>query len=422
MEAKKISLIKKKLFGTEVSNFEIGAIRMICDYLFVDRIKDMATFPRFEQCFGPLFTDEDDFSLSEVFKEICGEKKKYITFRRMILSLLKWKSNKSSNKFFNYFMSALFNSIIKKRNEVIGELKESGQIFSTQNCTGRKAISKFGVFSDKYKNKIQGFLLQYDDTFNANLSYRADSDETSLEINLKPYKVDDTYGKIFSNDRDGISHIAGKYDTKEKTIYLLIFKCRSGKTFYIGENNKRDKNIVKPFLFGTSRCQLKDLRIETIKSQLTYLEPSFQKSLRVNQNLCVEFDKIDEKFLEENNLIFEEKQIQDISVSDSNYDKYILVPSITDDAFMDASSLKEIKEGKQFKEIYHKIENKSKKIEEDFSMEAILEEALKKRNSEVKKDEKKVNQMMSNGEFLTNTDDFDALLATIEKDLLSSKK
>ena len=84
-------------------------------------------------------------------------------------------------------MSTLFNSIIKKRNEFIGELKENGQIFSTQNCKGRKAISKFGVFSDKNKDKIQGFLLEYDDTFNANLSYRADSDETSLEINLKPY-------------------------------------------------------------------------------------------------------------------------------------------------------------------------------------------------------------------------------------------
>ena len=421
MEALKIPLIKKKIYGTEISNFEIGAIRMVCDYLFVDRIKDMATFPRFEQCFGPLFTDEEDFSLSEVYKEICGEKKKYITFRRMILSLLKWKSSKSPNKHFNYFMSTLFNSIIKKRNEFIGELKENGQIFSTQNCKGRKAISKFGVFSDKNKDKIQGFLLEYDDTFNANLSYRADSDETSLEINLKPYKVDDTYGKIFENDRDGISHIAGKYDIKEKIIYLLIIKCRSGKTFYIGENNKRDKNIVKSFLFGTSRCQLKDLRIETIKNQLTYFEPSFQKSLRVNQNLCIEFDKIDEKFLEENNLIYEEKQIQDISITDSNYDKYILVPCVEDNAFMDASSLKEIKEGKKFKEIYHKNDNKSKKIEE-FSMEALLEEALKKRNSEVKKDEKKVNQMMSNGEFLTNTEDFDALLATIEKDLLSSQK
>ena len=29
--------------------------------------------------------------------------------------------------------------------------------------------------------------------------------------------------------------------------------------------------------------------------------------------------------------------------------------------------------------------------------------------------------MMSNGEFLTNTDDIDALLATIEKDLVNKK-
>lgn len=421
MESKKIPLLKKKINGIEISNFEIGVIRMICDYLFVDRVKDMSTFPRFEHCFGPLFSDEDDFNLLEVFKEICGEKKKYITFRRMISSLLKWKDKKSNNKNFNYFMSTIFNSIIKKKDESIGDLTEKGQIFSTHNCTGRKAISKFGVFSDKEKNKIQGFILEYDDTFKANLSFRAESDEPSLEINFKPYKVDDKYGKIYENDRDGISHIAGKYDTKEKIIYLLIFKCHSGKTFYIGENPKKDKNNIKPFLFGTSKCQLKDLRIETIKNQLTYLEPSFQKSLRFNQNLSVEFDKINEKFLEDNNLIFEEKQIQNISLNDPNYDKYILVPCVQDDAFMDASSLKEKKEGKNFKEIYQKFDNKNKKNEFEFSMESILEEAKKTRTNEVKKDEKKVSQMISNGEFLTNTDDFDSLLATIEKDLLSKK-
>ena len=421
MEAKKIPLLKKKIYGTEVSNFEIGAIRMICDYLFVDRVKDMATFPRFEQCFGPLFSDEENFNLSEVYKEICGEKKKYITFRRMISSLLKWKSKKCKNKDFNYFMSTLFNNIIQKKDEVIGELKENGQVFSTQNCTGRKAISKFGVFTDKEKKKIQGFLLEYDDSFNANLSFRAESDETFLEINLKPYKLDDKYGKIYDNDRDGISHIAGKYDMKDKIIYLLIFKCRSGKTFYIGENPKKDKNNVKSFLFGTSRCQLKDLRIETIKNQLTYLEPSFKRSLRFNQNLAKEFGEIYEKFLEENNLIFEENQIQNISLNDPNYDKYILVPCVLDDAFMDVSTLKEIKNGKKFKEIYQKFDNKNKKNEFEFSMESILEEAQKNRNNEAKKDEKKVSQMISNGEFLTMTDDFDSLLATIEKDLLSKK-
>ena len=421
MDKKKIPLITKKINGVEVTNFEIGAIRMICDYLFVDRVKDMATFPRFEQCFGPLFTDESNFILSDVFKEICGEKRKYITFRRMISALLKWKSKKSTNKSFNHFMSSLFNGIIKKKDEVVGELKENGQIFSTQNCSGRKAISKFGVFTDKDKNKIQGFLLEYDDSFNANLSFRAESDVTSLEINLNPYKVDDNYGKIFENDRDGISHIAGKYDIKEKIIYLLIFKCRSGKTFYIGENKKRDIDIVKPFIFGTSRCQLKGLRIETIKNQLTYLEPSFQKSLRVNQNLVVEFDKINEKFLEENNLIFEEAQIQNISLNDPNYDKYILYPCVLDTSFMDASTLTEKKEGKKFNEIYQKVEKGKEKNDFNFSVESIIEEAKKTRTNDIKNNEKKFSQMMSNGEFLTNTDDIDSLLATIEKDLLSKK-
>ena len=421
MEAKRMPLLKKKINGIEVSNFEIGAIRMISDYLFVDRVKDMSTFPRFEQCFGPLFSDEENFNLLEVYKEICGEKKKYITFRRMISSLLKWKSKKSTNKDFNYFMSTLFNNIIQKKNEVIGELKENGQVFSTQNCTGRKAISRFGVFTDKEKKKIQGFLLEYDDSFNANLSFRAEADEPFLEINLKPYKLDDKYGKIYDNDRDGISHIAGKYDIENKIIYLLIFKCRSGKTFYVGENPKKNKKNVKSFLFGTSRCQLKDLRIETIKNQLTYLEPSFKRSLRFNQNLAIEFDKINENYLEEDNLIFEENQIQNLSLNNPNYDKYILVPCVLDDAFMDSSTLKEIKDGKKFKEIYQKIDYNNKKNEIEFSLESILNEAQKKRNDEVKKDEKKVSQMISNGEFLTMTDDFDSLLATIEKDLLSKK-
>ena len=421
MESKKIPILTKKIDGVEVTNLEIGIIRMLCDYLFVDRVKDMATFPRFEQCFGPLFNDENNFILSDVFKEICGDKKKYITFRRMISALLKWKSKKSKNNSFNHFMDSLFNIIIKKRNEVVGELKENGQIFSTQNCSGRKAISKFGVFTDKDRNKIQGFLLEYDDSFNANLSFRHESDQISLEINFLPYKVDDNYGKIYDNDRDGISHIAGKYDTKEKIIYLLIFKCRSGKTFYIGENTKRDKSVVKPFLFGTSRCQLKGLRIETIKNQLTYLEPSFQKSLRVNQNLAVEFDKINEKFLSENNLIFEESQIQNISANQSDYDKYILVPCVKDDAFMDASSLKEIREGKKFNEIYQLDGNKTGKNDIQISVESILEEAQKTRKKVLKDNEKKTSEIMSNGEFLANTEDIDALLATIEKDLLNKK-
>ena len=77
---------------------------------------------------------------------------------------------------------------------------------------------------------------------------------------------------------------------------------------------------------------------------------------------------------------------------------------------------------KKFKEIYQKnISKNDKKNEINFSIESILEEAKITRNTELKNDEKKTSKMMSNGEFLTNNEDIDSLLATIEKDLFSKK-
>ena len=416
--------IKNKMINkVEISNLEINKIKTICDYLFVDRVKDFSTFPRFEQCFGPLFSDKGDFILSEAFKEICGKNKKYITFQRMLLSYINWKSNKSKNKHFNYFMTSLFtDKIIKSNEEVIGELNEKCQIFSTQNCQGRKAISKFGIFSDIKKNKIQGFLLQYDDCFYANLSFRHESDTPSLEINLKPYKVDEVYGKIFNNDRDGISHITGKYDTKEKKINFLILKCRMGKTFYIGDNTKKNENDVKPFIFGNPDLEIKGLRIATFKNQLCYLEPNFQKSMRTNPNLDINFDKIDEKFVKDDKLIFEENKIQNININDSNYDKYILIPLVKDTAFMDVSTLKEIIEGKQFSEIYHSKYNFEDKNEIKIFGDEVVEEIKKMVNEDNKDNEKNKDvKAISNGEFLSNIDNLDELLGNMEKDILNKK-
>ena len=88
---------------------------------------------------------------------------------------------------------------------------------------------------------------------------------------------------------------------------------------------------------------------------------------------------------------------------------------------MDASTLTEKKEGKKFNEIYQKVEKGKEKNDFNFSVESIIEEAKKTRTNDIKNNEKKFSQMMSNGEFLTNTDDIDSLLATIEKDLLSKK-
>ena len=71
--------IQSKLInGVEISNLEYSKIAMVCDYLILDRFHDISSFLRLEKCFGPFFAKESPDFLPDVFKEICGEKKKYI--------------------------------------------------------------------------------------------------------------------------------------------------------------------------------------------------------------------------------------------------------------------------------------------------------------------------------------------------------
>ena len=338
----------KVINGVEISNLEYAKIAMVCDYLILDRFHDISSFLRLEKCFGPFFAKENVDFLPDVFKEICGEKKKYITFARLILAYCKWKSKSSTNENFNKFMNLVFGDMIKTQDEVIGKLVEGGRIFSTRNTRGRKVISRFSVLTDSTKNKIEGFHIQYDDFFDSVLSTKKKRDDITLEINFEPN------GKNI-RDRDGISHIAGKYSNTKGIIKLLIFKCRSGKTFYIGDEKEEEGEQFEFFLFGTSSCQLKTVRVEMVNEQLIYLEPKFQPSLRVNQKL-VPFETLDEKYIEENiinaPLIFEENEIQSMSMEQLKEANMLLIPCISDDAFIDKKALTEPLCGKDFNEIY----------------------------------------------------------------------
>lgn len=172
--------------------------------------------------------------------------------------------------------------MIKKNNEVVGIPVEKGKVFSTRNARGRKVISKFSVLSDIKKNAIKGFHIQYDDVF---VSYLRPKNHNDKEVDSSEIKLEINFGPNGSNirDRDGISHIGGKYSKTKNIIKFLIFKCRSGKTFYIGDNTEEKNEQIELFLFGTSSCQLKSLRIELVNDQLMYFEPKFQPSTRINQ-------------------------------------------------------------------------------------------------------------------------------------------
>ena len=358
----------KQINGVEITNLEIAKISMIFDYLVLDRFQDFCSFLRLEKCFGPFFPKESHDFFIEVFREICGPKHKYISYGRLIFAYTKWKSKEIQNENFNKFMNELFNKIIETKEKNIGKIIEGGRIFSTRNTNFRKIISKFSVITDPTKNKINGFHIQYDDVFDTILSPDKTKDNITLEMNFIPN------GRNI-RDRDGISHIGGKYSVDKGIIKFLIFKCRSGKTFYIGDEKEEAGENIKNFLFGTSSCQLKSVRVEIVEGNLIYLETRFQPSLRVNQKI-LDFDSIDENYIKNNiinsPLIFEENEIQ--NMPEEEFKKFeqsngLIIPCINDDAFIDKKELEEPLSGKDFNEIYKsfiadKKENEEKEIED----------------------------------------------------------
>ena len=338
----------KQINGVEITNLEIAKIGMLYDFLVLDRFQDYFTFFRLEKCFGPFFLKESPNFFPEVFHEICGPKKKYISYGRLILAYTKWKSKSSTNTSFNKFFDIVFNNIIVTKEQNIGKIVEGGRIFSTRNNRGRKIISRFSVLTDESKNKINGFHIQYDDVFDTILSPDKTRNNITLEMNFPPN------GRNI-RDRDGISHIGGKYSNKKGIIKFLMFKCRSGKTFYIGDEKEEEGEDIKNFLFGTSSCQLKSVRIEVIDGDLTYFEPKFQPSLRVNPKIK-DFDSIDENYIKNDiidaPLIFEENEMKSMSQEDLEKNNMLIIPCINDDAFIDNKELEEPLIGKDFNEIY----------------------------------------------------------------------
>ena len=156
-------------------------LRTLCEFLFFDHLKNEATFPRFEQCFQPLFPDSE-LSMLAVFTEITGEKRKYITFPRFVNSFKNRNSSQNLKKFFD----KLLNDILKKEDEFIGKDREKCFNYSTSiTCGKRQFITLLQILSDK-DGGIHGFNIQYDGVFKCKM-YPTKLEEdliVTLEMNL----------------------------------------------------------------------------------------------------------------------------------------------------------------------------------------------------------------------------------------------
>ena len=368
-------------------------LKTICEFLFFDQFHNHVTFPRFEQCLQPLFNGTS-ISLYSIFKDICGPKKKYLTYPRIVNAYKKYKHQpESQSNDFKFFFYRLLNEILMKENCAKGESPEICFRYSTSIANSKRGyISLIEVLTDK-DNVIHGLNVQYDGVFK-NRMYPSKLEQDlsiSLEMNLgiideQPI-IKGSLGKFMGIKekffRDLVTHVFGTFDKDTKILSFLGFKCASGKTVFVGAP-KGDG-----FLFGKFGTKLSQIKIEMTEQGVTKIEPIFDENVRPNFYLKHKAINLTQNDLNQDQLILDEDQLA--KLTDANeIDKFITTPIINDDKFFN-KKLQDIITGNDYKEIVNQdprkwIMNKiGPKIPQGQPKIPTLNDALKLYEQEKKK-------------------------------------
>ena len=351
MKSKEKKILKPKGPKLGLSEEELNKIKTVAEYLFMDQYQDNASYPRFEESFGA-FCLEKSIDLPKVYKTLCGRRRKYITFRRLISSFNQWKKN--PNKFnadCTKFLDLVYNNLLKKPGESIGKITDKAISYNTNNSEHKKAISQFCVITDEDQDTIKGFQITYDEFFKNNLFLNKENDKfyISLELNLAAdLPTNENAQESFPdvNYRDGITHLGGTI--KDEKINFLVFKCRSGKTSFIG------KPSGTPFLFGSFGNQLHTIKIAIKDGSLIYIEPGFIEVERHNPKVDKATEEITENFIQQDKPIYEETILENVT-NEEEVEKNILQPIMKDDRFYDRLKHTDKITGRPFFQIYPNV-------------------------------------------------------------------
>ena len=357
----------------DFSEEELNKIKVLCDFLFFDQYKSSASYPRFQQSFAAL-VGNSKIDLFQTFKKICGERKKYITFGRMIKAFLQNKKDKNQIDLQNFFNLIMDDKTIKKEEEEAGIQYENAIRYSTKQGNMRHFVSKVCVMTDESGEKIKGLRIYYDDFFKNDLFFnkRGDKFLISMELNLIGDLTDENInGRADMNTMDGITNVFGTYTDK---ITFIGFKCRSGKTSFYG------KPEGTPFFYGSIGRHVKTFKCEVKNGVLTSILPGYVDVIRRNTYIDKSINDIQNDIDHCDDYVYEEESLTKINDPDE-LDKNIRNPMIPDDYFFDKKFEDKIK-GTDINEIIPQNEvNKevgkygvaSKEIEID--PDKLLEEA-----------------------------------------------
>ena len=330
---------------------EENQLKTISEYLFFDEFKDYVTYNRFEQCFQPLFNNIK-ISMDTVFKKICGEKKKYINYQRLINAYLLYKGNDPKiDPDLKTFFEKLLNSILKKENAFVGKPQEKTLTFSTPKaCKKRDCVSTIKILSGK-DGVIHGLIVEYDEIAINKLypNKLEDSLQISLEMKLglidpnAEKKVGKLEGLKEEFYKDAVTHVFGTISQKTGFVSFLGFKCVSGKTVFVGYPEGDG------FLFGKFGKKFHEIKMQMSLDGIILLHPGFNDNRRTNFYLKNEASNLTKEDLQRDVLIQDEVQLSKINDA-MQIDKLITIPIIEENHFLREELIDDIS-GKDYKEV-----------------------------------------------------------------------
>ena len=322
-------------------------LKTISEYIFFDQFKEIATFPRFERVLKPLFHGEN-IEMDNIFKEIVGEKKKYLTFPRLKNAF----ENRNKNEQLEFFFDKLLNKILQFDN-VLGEVKENCFNFATSiSCRNRRFMTLIEVLTDK-EGKIHGLNVKYDEVFNCRMYPLKIEDDLRIALKMNLGLVDESpiteekIGKFMGlkeeNYRDNVTHVFGTINQTTGYITFLGFKCVSGKTQCVGHPDG------KGFIFGNYGKKLQHIKLQMTTEGINMIELEFEDNPRKN------FFLNDPSYLDSNPEDLIKDEIQLCQLTDPNdIDKMITTPIIEDNHFFN-KKLEDIIKGNDYKEVVEQV-------------------------------------------------------------------
>ena len=375
-------------------------LKTISEYLFFDQFKDYTTYNRFEQCFQPLFNNIP-ISMDKVFKNIVGDKKKYINYQRLVNSYILCKNNDPKiTPDLKTFFEKLFNSILKNENTFVGKPQEKTFNFTTPKaCKKREFITSIKVLSDK-DGGIHGLIMEYDGV-TKNKMYPSKLEENlviSLEMKLgiiddKPIlekKVGKLEGIKEEFYRDAVTHVFGTISSKTGYINFFGFKCASGKTVFVGYPEGDG------FIFGKFGEKFHEIKIQMTLDGIVLFQPGFNSNKRINFYLSTEANNLTKEDLSRDTLIQDEAHLSQLNDA-IQIDKMITTPIIEENHFFNAK-LNDTISGNDYKEVVNQnprewIMKASEKITQAAKAILTVDDALK----EVEKEKENSKELLKKG-------------------------